>query len=498
MINAAMQRVCFVGLQFNFNTNLLKVAVRTSPIRNGSFKTILSNFQVNRRGFHSSLSFSRPELELKTKNIKTSPSETSQDDSFLKSLAQGLYSHTHSHQTVNILPHSHEHSHGHSHSHSHANPMLVLDAEEIRKNAGVRVTWIGLGINVAIAIGKFIGGIVFHSQALFADSIHALSDMISDFLTLFSVRLAANKPTIDYPFGYGKIETVGSLAVSTILLTAGISIGWSSLCTIVGPIIPHTILETLAIFGSESQSMVHSTASDTTTQEVTNINAAWIAALSIVAKEWIFRATKKVAIETKSNVLMANAWHHRVDSLTSLVALVTISSGYLFNIQSLDTIGGLIVSGLVVKAGAEGMNTSIRELIDQSLEKDDEIYEEIEHSLNDSLHKLTHTINSSPLKLEELIVLASGPNLMAHAKILVPSEHSHIFTISELSRVSSHIRSALEKNVDNFKEIKIEYVEENNNRKPQFTQYKVNPTLSEHRATHSHSHSTSTHLSHTH
>ncbi|SMN19026.1 similar to Saccharomyces cerevisiae YPL224C MMT2 Putative metal transporter involved in mitochondrial iron accumulation [Maudiozyma saulgeensis] len=494
-----MHRTYFVGLMYNFNPNMLKVRVKISPLRNQLFKTNTINLQISKRGFHNSNLLNKPEQEYKIKDIKISQSETSQDISFLKSLAQGFYSHTHSHQTNNIASHSHGHSHGHSHSHSHSNPMLVLDAEEIRKNAGVRVTWIGLGINVAIAVGKFIGGIVFHSQALFADSIHALSDMVSDFLTLFSVRLAANKPTVDYPFGYGKIETVGSLAVSTILMTAGISIGWSSLCTIVGPIIPHTIIETLVMFGSGSHDSVQSTVSDATAiQEVTNVNAAWIAALSIVAKEWIFRVTKKVAIETKSNVLMANAWHHRVDSLTSLVALVTISSGYLFNIQSLDTIGGLIVSGLIVKAGTEGMNTSIRELIDQSLEKDDEMYEEIEHTLIDSLHELAHSLNSSPLQLDELIVLASGPNLMAHAKIIVPSSKSHIFTISELSRVSNNIRSTLEKNVDNFKEIKIEYVEENNNPELKFTPYNANLVSVEHTTTHSHSHTTSTPHTHLH
>ena len=451
-------------------------------------KSLLVN-HTNIRKFHSNAVIYQTQNTINQKNkIHTDKHTGSHDISFLQSLAQGFYSHTHSHQNNNNIS---LHSHDHAHSHTHANTMLVLDAEEIRKNAGVRVTWIGLGINVAIAIGKFVGGIVFHSQALFADSIHALSDMVSDFLTLFSVRLAANKPTIDYPFGYGKIETVGSLAVSTILMTAGISIGWSSLCAIVGPIIPHTIIETLSIFAIESHTVVAS--ADTTNavpvvQEVTDIIAAWIAALSIAAKEWIFRATKKVAIETKSNVLMANAWHHRVDSLTSLVALVAISSGYLFNIQSLDTIGGLIVSGLIVKAGAEGMNTAIRELIDQSLEPNDEMYQEIQSVLVDTLHEQTIK-ESELLVLDELIVLASGPNLMAHVKIIVPNKQSHIYTISELSKISGKLRSTLESDVDNFKELMIEYIEEDNDKqKKQFKPYSGNFSISGHIHNHSHNH----------
>lgn len=414
-----------------------------------------------------------------------STSVTHSDESFVKSLVQGLYSHTHSHQSsgdVHSHDHSHGHGHSHSHSHSHANPMLVMDREQIRKNAGVRVTWMGLGINVAIAVGKFTGGIVFHSQALFADSIHALSDMVSDFLTLFSVRLAANKPTADYPFGYGKIETVGSLAVSTILMTAGISIGWSSLCAILGPIVPHTIVETLASIGGESatghaHSHIHSA------EDVTDINAAWIAALSIAAKEWIFRATKKVALETHSNVLMANAWHHRVDSLTSLVALVTISSGYLFNIQSLDMLGGLIVSGLVVKAGAEGMNTAIRELLDQAIEHDDEHYIEIQALIKETLNRDSAV---AQLQLSDLVVLQSGPNLMAHAKVTVQQGQDNKYTITQLNNVSRMLRTHLEHDVPNFKDLKVEYLEESTGQPPR--PRKLTPHTHSHSSPHSHTH----------
>lgn len=394
-----------------------------------------------------------------------SATDNSKEVSYLKSLVNGFYSHSHSHQPIKAESHTHStlegFSHSHSHSHSQANPLLILDTEEMRKNAGVRITWIGLAVNVGIAVGKFIGGIVFHSQALFADSIHALSDMISDFLTLFSVRLASNKPTSDYPFGYGKIETVGSLAVSTILATAGISIGWSSLCVILGPIIPHTIMETLAALGGEAHSHIH-TSSDTLSKEVANINAAWIAALSIAAKEWVFRATKKVAIETNSNVLMANAWHHRVDSLTSLVALVTISSGYLFNIQSLDMLGGLIVSGLIVSTGVQGMGKSIRELMDQSLEHDDDRHLEVEDVIKDVLNKVKLRKQTSNLELNELVVLLSGPNLMAHAKISVPSVEQEQFTIKELSTISHLLRTTLDKEVPIFKNLEIEYTEKNN------------------------------------
>lgn len=407
---------------------------------------------------------SNNELILESKETSTSE-QTNDDTPYFKSLINGLMSHTHSHETTaiphhdhtHLQEHSHAHEHGHSHTHSMNNPLLVMNKEEIRKNAAVRITWVGLGINVGIAISKFFGGIVFHSQALFADSIHALSDMICDFLTLFSVRLAANKPAPNYPNGYGKIETLGSLTVSTILMAAGISIGWSSLCGIVGPIIPHTALEMMNSMGHGHS---HGAIDD-----VTDINAAWIAAASIVAKEWIFRATKKVAVKTHSNVLMANAWHHRADSLTSLVALVTITSGYLCNIQSLDMVGGLLVSGMVVKAGYEGLSVSIKELLDKSIPKDDPRYIMVEDLIKNVFDELPMLANdTTPCRLDDLVVLSAGPDVLAHAKILVTESSEsipeNILGITELNALTRHLRNILTANVTNFKKLEIEYITE--------------------------------------
>ncbi|CDO93258.1 unnamed protein product [Kluyveromyces dobzhanskii CBS 2104] len=342
----------------------------------------------------------------------------------------------------------------HAHTHGLGNPLLVLSREQFKKNPGVRITWIGLMTNVGLAIGKFTGGVMFHSQALIADSIHAISDLVSDFLTLFSVGLATRRPTNDYPYGYGKVETIGSLAVSSILTTAGLSIGWSSLCAIAGPAVPQAIVEFFAAHShGHSHSHVHA---------VTDINAAWIAGGSIILKEWIYKATKKVAIQTKSNVLMANAWHHRVDSLTSLVALVTISSGYLFNIQSLDAVGGLIVSGLVVKAGSQGMVASIKELIDKSLPPTDSRFVEIETMTKEILSKLISNNNSKkPYRIVDLTVLTSGPNMHATLTLEAPLQRwDNVLTVSEFEIVTDHLRSVLYKNIPTLRRLNIEYIEE--------------------------------------
>ncbi|AGO13034.1 AaceriAFL128Cp [[Ashbya] aceris (nom. inval.)] len=337
---------------------------------------------------------------------------------------------------------------GHTHTHG-SNPLLVLDREAIRRNAGVKITWIGLLLNVGLATGKFVGGVVFHSQALIADAVHAVSDLVSDFLTLFSVSLASRKPTQDFPYGYGKVETVGSLAVSSILAMAGLSIGWSSLYSILGPVVPHALLELAA---THSHSHAH-------THDLTNINAAWIAGGSIILKEWIFRATRKVAQETHSNVLMANAWHHRVDSLTSLVALVTISSGYLLNIQSLDAFGGLLVSGLVVKAGYAGMKQAASELVDRCLPPTDTRYADIHALTTRTLEQMISNNNAKrKYGLHELTVLASGPNTHAHLVLEVPRQRwENVLSIDEFELVTEHLRSVLYEQVPHLRKVHVEF-----------------------------------------
>lgn len=426
-------------------------------------------------------------------HIHLKESETECNDSFIPDGKQHARTMAYKESLAgkDSLTYSHGHSHSHSHSHSHLqpNPMLVLSLKDIKRNPGVRITWVGLAMNVGIALGKFIGGIVFHSQALLADSVHAASDLVSDILTLFSVSWAGQKPNKDFPYGYGKIETVGSLAVSTILAMAGVSIGWSSLCAIVGPIIPHTIVETVTSFmghGTEHAGHTHGI-----TPDVTNINAAWIAGGSIVMKEWIFQATKKIATETNSNVLMANAWHHRVDSLTSLVALVAITSSHFFGVQSLDAIGGLLVSGLVIKAGGEGMVESMKELIDKSVPATDERYIHIQTVINESLSKLVSNNNADkPYTIRELTVLLSGRNMRINIVLEAPIQKwDNVLDIKELENVTTYLKTMLTKNIPNIGKLDIEFVQEGDilEKKPEKDHHEhIGESQNDHSHTHRH------------
>lgn len=181
-------------------------------------------------------------------------------------------------------------SHGHSHSHHHHHHDNVYLTSTNKNDAGVRITRIGLLANLCMAIGKFIGGYVFHSQALIADAYHALTDLVSDFLTLGTVSWSLKPPSERFPNGYGKVESIGALGVSGLLLCGGVFMGLNATQVLLAQCYPG-LAETLAHSGLFGHGHSHSHSHGI---EVLgpSIHAAWLAAGSIVVKEWLYRASK--------------------------------------------------------------------------------------------------------------------------------------------------------------------------------------------------------------
>lgn len=178
--------------------------------------------------------------------------------------------------------------HGHSHHHHHHDNVYLTSTN--KNDAGVRITRIGLLANLCMAIGKFIGGYVFHSQALIADAYHALTDLVSDFLTLGTVAWSLKPPSDRFPNGYGKVESIGALGVSGLLLCGGVFMGLNAGQVLLAQCYPG-LAETLAHSGILGHGHGHSHSHGI---EVLgpSIHAAWLAAGSIVIKEWLYHASK--------------------------------------------------------------------------------------------------------------------------------------------------------------------------------------------------------------
>ncbi|KAL7267843.1 mitochondrial metal transporter [Rhizina undulata] len=329
---------------------------------------------------------------------------------------------------------------GHGHGHHHDTTFLV---SKDKTDAGVRITRIGLYVNLIMAISKGLGGWYFNSQALVADAFHSLTDLVSDFMTLATVSIALKKPTERFPNGYGKIESLGSLGVSSLLLIGGLAMGYNSLEHLYAEFFVENASEFLAHAHGHGHSHSHVDLGP-------NINAAWLAAASIVAKEWLYRSTMKVARERKSSVLASNAVHHRIDSLTAIVALLAIGGSHIFrNATYLDPVGGLIVSLMVISAGLGNTKAALLELADVGLD------EEVSEALSESAGKAVLQLGEK-LKVRDVGGLKSGQNYLAEFTIEVPRG----MTVESLAEIEAAVREAVGREIRGVRKVKVRFVAE--------------------------------------
>ncbi|PVI00713.1 mitochondrial metal transporter 2 [Periconia macrospinosa] len=344
-------------------------------------------------------------------------------------------------QTRTHVGHAHGHGHGHHH---HDNTYLV---SKNKNDAGVRITRIGLFVNLGMAIGKGAGGYFFHSQALVADAVHSLTDLVSDIMTLATVSWSLKPPSERFPSGYGKVESLGSLGVSGILLGGGVMMGWAALIALAQHIFPEA-MEIAAQWGL----MPHSHHHHGVGEMGPSIHAAWLAGGSILIKEWLYRATLKVANERKSSVLASNAYHHRVDSLTAFVALLMIAgSNVLTNASWMDPVGGLVISLMVIQAGLGNTKAALYELADVGVE------EEMRQNVQQAATKALADFNSSSasdVQVRHVQGIKSGQNYLMDIELGAPAS----WTIEQTRGVESLVRERVGAKVRGVKKVRVRFV----------------------------------------
>lgn len=220
-----------------------------------------------------------------------------------------------------------------SHSHGSDDSAALLAALAGSKSRGSRITLVGLGANVGLTGIKGVAGVVLGSAALTADAVHSGSDLLADIVTLLSFRWARQEPSTRtlFPYGYGKFESMGSMLVSFLLIGTAFGIGIHSY---------HLLLSSLSSSSIDFSFLsVLPTLSEGVEEELTDPRAMVFAGASVLIKEYLYRISTsplarqsradetvalKVAKEEHSNVLLANALHHRSDAAGSLVALGAI------------------------------------------------------------------------------------------------------------------------------------------------------------------------------
>jgi cation diffusion facilitator family transporter len=279
---------------------------------------------------------------------------------------------------------------------------------------------------------------------LTADALHALTDLVSDIMTLATISYSLKPATSRFPTGYGKIESLGALAVSGLLLSGGIMIGLQALMALSQQFFPEIahILSHFAIFGhghSHSHGAEHFGP---------NINAAWLAGGSIIIKEWLYRATMKIANQKRSSVLASNAYHHRVDSLTAFVALLTIcASHFLTSAAWLDPVGGLAISGMIVQAGWGNTKSAMLELADVAM--DEEVKGSVEQAANSALQAQS----SGEADIRGVQGIKSGQNFLVDIEVFAPSH----YTVGQLDAIKDAMREQIASDVKGVRRVTVRF-----------------------------------------
>ena len=217
----------------------------------------------------------------------------------------------------------------------------------VRERQIYRVTLMGSIVNVLLLVFKFVAGIIGGSAAMIADAVHSLSDFLTDIVVVAFVRISSKPEDDDHDYGHGKYETLATSIIGLALLCVGFYILYNG-C--------HKIWDFINGVQFEQPGMI-----------------ALVAALvSIALKEWTFRFTAKVGKQVNSQAVIANAWHHRSDALSSIGTAIGTGGAILLggNWTILDPVAAVVVSFFIVRTALSLVRTASGDLLEKSLPAD--------------------------------------------------------------------------------------------------------------------------------
>lgn len=271
----------------------------------------------------------------------------------------------------------------------------------------IAVTIVNATVNTLLALLKIIIGYFGYSQALIADGLHSFSDLITDGLVFIAARMGAQSPDKEHPYGHRRIETIGAIIISLVLV--GVAVG-----------IAYDTIEHLVIglhFKKPEWSVIV------------------VAIVSVIANEGLFRYTYRQGNKIQSDLLRTNAWHNRSDALVSLVVLVSVI-GTMLGVSYLDSIGALLIAALILKMGIKMIWGNIQELIDTAVDEK-------------TLEQITDSIKATPgiVALHQLRTRSHGGNILVDVHVQVSpdisvseghyiGEQVHLMLINNYERIA--------------------------------------------------------------
>ena len=294
----------------------------------------------------------------------------------------------------------------------HSQEGRYMTEDNFQKTAD-KVTTITIIGNIVLSIIKLIAGIIAKSNAMISDAIHSASDVFSTFVVIIGIRMASKKPDKEHPYGHERFECVAAIILAGILFITGAGIGLTALKNIIS--------------------------GDYNSIETPGKLAMFAAIISIISKEAMYWYTRYYAKKIDSSSLMADAWHHRSDALSSIGALIGIAAtrmGY----KVMDSVASLIIFVFIVKAAYDIFKDAIDKMIDHSCD------EETEKQLSACINR-----HEGVLGIDLLQTRIFGNKIYVDVEILVDGNKS----LNEAHNIAQSVHNDIEKEFPKVKHVMI-------------------------------------------
>lgn len=290
---------------------------------------------------------------------------------------------------------------------------LYVGGFEMEQKTAMKISMVSIVGNILLSLFKALAGIVANSGAMISDAIHSASDVFSTIVVIIGIRLSGKESDKEHPYGHERMECVAAILLATILAATGLFIGWSAVEKI--------------------------TVQDDSALAVPGILALVAAVVSIAVKEAMFWYTRAGAKKIDSGALMADAWHHRSDALSSIGALVGIAGarmGYLI----LDAIASLVICIFIEKAAIDIFKDAINKMVDKACD------DETEHEMYECVMK-----NESVRGVDLLRTRTFGNKIYVDIEIRVDGK----LTLWEAHAIAESVHDSVETEFSKVKHIMV-------------------------------------------
>ena len=261
----------------------------------------------------------------------------------------------------------------------------IKKANRNDKDIAMRVSTVSIMVNLLLSFFKLMAGIFGASGAMISDAIHSASDVFSTFIVMIGVTISNKKSDKEHPYGHERLECVASIILAVVLLATGIGIGMNGIQKII----------------SDIDNVI----------EVPKSMALIAAIVSILVKEWMYWYTRAAAKKINSGALMADAWHHRSDALSSVGSFIGIFGARL-GFPVMDPAAGVLICIFIIKASYDIFKDAVDKMVDKAC--DDSTIEQIQRAVLDQ---------KGVVRIDDITTRAFGNRIYVDVEIAADGKH---------------------------------------------------------------------------